>query len=172
MKKIALAAIAFFSLGISAPVFSAALVETTGGPDTARTVFDVHGGILTGGGVTAPGFDLGIAGRILDNAPLYLGAQFGAFISASSPSFVEIPLLAELYYQFTPSSGIHPLLGAMVGPILSTGGGLSTAQFGFLLRPGFNFELGHAAVLSLEAPFGVIGSDFVVIPQIGAIFRL
>ncbi len=148
------------------------LRETSRGPDTAPTVANIHAGIISGDGIAEAGIDLGIASRISDTAPLYLGANLGIFVATESPSYALIPLMLNLYYQFEPEAVIHPLLGVMAGPVLATGGGFSTVRLGVLFRPGVNIELGKAAVLSLEPRFGVLGSRFVFIPQVGAIFPI
>lgn len=162
----------FFYFAASTALAAGGLRETAYGPDTAPTVMNVDAAIITGEGSALPGINIGAAARISDRAPLYLGAELGVFVATESPSYALFPLLGQLYYQFEPAAFVHPLLGVMAGPILSTGGGVAAAQFGVLFRPGLNFELGDRAVLNLEPRFGVFGSSFVFIPQIGAVFAI
>jgi hypothetical protein len=149
----------------------AALHETVRGPDESPTVINVDGSLVVGGGQALPGFDLGLSTRLASDAPLYIGADFGVYVSTASPSFALIPILGSLYYQFEPYSSVHPLLGVLVGPTISTGGGYSDVNFEALVRPGLNIALGSTS-LNMEARFGVIGPNFVFAPQIGATFAM
>lgn len=158
--------------GIQGAFAAQTLRETAAGPDTAETVVNVDAAIITGEGAALPGVNLGVATRISNEAPLYLGGEFGAYISTGYSSYALFPFLASMYYQFEPHAVVHPLVGMMAGPVLATGGGVSTARFALMFRPGVNIELGKRAVLNLEPRFGVLGSDFVFAPQMGAVFAL
>ncbi len=145
--------------------------ETTGGPDTAPLVLNVAAGLLTSGASASPGMVVGINSRITHRGPIYLGGEFGAYVVTRSPAYAMFPLLASGYVQFELSSGVHPLLGAMIGPVFSTSGG-SSAQLEILFRPGLNFELGRNFVLNMEPRFGVMGSSFIFVPQLGVILAI
>jgi len=164
--------ILFMFASASAAFGASALRETANGPDTADSVLNVGGAILSSGGSALPGADVGISVRIADRSPLYAGAELGTFFSLGNASYGVFPILGSLYYQFEPVSALHPLLGAMAGPVFSTGGGVSAGRLAVLFRPGFNIELGRRAAINIEPRFGVIGSSFVFIPQAGAIFAI
>ena len=161
-----------FTLVAFSPAFGAELRETAGGPDTANTVVNLNGAILVSDGTAAPGVNVGINTRISEEAPLYAGAELGTFLATGNNSYAVLPFMGDIYYQFQPVAVVHPLVGIMAGPVLSTGGGFSTARLGLIFRPGLNFELGKRAALNVEPRFGVIGSEFVFIPQVGAVFAL
>lgn len=160
-------------LTATAPLFGAAssIKETSGGPDTAPLVMNVAGGILASGGSAFPGMVIGINARLAQQGPFYLGGELGAFLATGSPAYAMFPLLASGYFQFELSSGVHPSLGAMIGPVFSTASA-NSAQLEVLFRPGVNFELGRRFVINLEPRFGVMGSSFIFVPQLGVIFAL
>lgn len=148
------------------------LVDTANGPDTASSVLNAEAGLLGNEGGALPGANVGVSTRISGSSPLYLGAELGFFVAAGTPSYGEFPLLGSLYYQFEPTKFIHPLLGVMAGPVISTGGNQAAMSFGAFFRPGFNFELGERAVLNVEPRFGVVGSSLVFLPEIGVIIPI
>lgn len=162
----------FGVVGISSAFGANTLHETAGGPDTAETVLNTGGALMISDGTALPGATVGINTRIVDDAPLYAGAELGTFLATGSNTYALFPLMGDLYYQFQPVAVVHPLVGVMAGPVLSTGGGISTARLGLIFRPGINFELGRRAALNVEPRFGVIGSEFVFLPQVGAVFGI
>jgi hypothetical protein len=127
---------------------------------------------MTFSGNGLPGVNVGLSTRVSDKSPLYLGAELGFFMAMGTPSYDVLPLLGGLYYQFEPTAVVHPLLGVMAGPVITTGGGYSALRLGALVRPGVNFELGKSVVINAEPRFGVVGSTFVFVPEIGAIFAM
>ena len=155
---------------ISATGFGA-IYERVNGPDTAPAVINIDGAIAIFDNTALPGVDIGIAGRIA-SAPLYLGGDLSLLFHAADPSFVIMPILGTLYYQFEPYGAVHPLLGVLAGPVISTGGGFSTVRMGVLMRPGMNIEIGRTAALNIEPRFGVLGDAFVFAPQVGATFAM
>jgi hypothetical protein len=158
-------------LVMTGTAFADRLHESIHGPDESATVWNLDGAMIAGGGDVLPGIEIGLSTRILDSSPLYLGGELGMFLSADRPSYFMMPILASLYYQFEPYSSVHPLLGVLTGPNISTGGGYSTVSFEFLFRPGINIALGRVS-LNLEPRFGVIGDNFVFAPQVGAVLAL
>lgn len=148
------------------------LITTPGGPDTARTLFNSQAALLALDNSILGGLNFGINGRISNHNPLYLGAEAGAFISNTSPTYAILPLLGSLYYQFEPNEGVHPLLGVLAGPIIATGGTVPAVRMGLFFRPGINFEISKSAVLNIEARFGVLGSSFVFAPALGVIWPI
>jgi hypothetical protein len=169
--KLCLLGLGFLTLGLFGTAH-AATVATTAGPDTAPNVATVAGAFLTNGGTSAPGFTAGMARRLDADTPLYYGAEAGLYVATGTPSYLVIPLLANVHYLFQLDSAVHPLVGVMAGPVFATGGGLSAARFGLLFRPGVNIELGRSVALNVEARFGVIGSAGVFQPQLGVIFGI
>ena len=159
-------------LWASAALGRSELIDTARGPDTAVTLVNAEGGIMAYDGGALPGVNVGITTRISDRSPLYMGAELGFFIATANPAYGEFPLLGSLYYQFEPARFVHPLLGVLAGPVISTGGNESTVRFGAFFRPGVNFELGDRAVLNVEGRFGVVGSTFVFLPEAGVIFPI
>jgi hypothetical protein len=101
------------------------LKETARGPDTAITVLNAEAAIMAFDGGALPGANVGLHNRISDPSPLYLGAELGFFVATGATSYAELPLLGSLYYQFEPTAVVHPLLGFMAGPVITTGGGYS-----------------------------------------------
>ncbi len=148
------------------------LVETVHGPDTARTVMNLDGAIMATDGQDAAGVNIGIAQRLEAATPLYIGAELGSFLTTGASTHVIFPLLGQAYYQLEFKSVVHPLIGVMAGPVISTGENDFTIDLGAFIRPGMNIELGRKAVLNLETRLGVIGSTFVFMPQVGAIFPI
>jgi hypothetical protein len=170
MKKIILILGALF---LVAPAIAVdRLVETVHGPDTAPTVMNLDGALLASEGDSAAGATIGIAQRLNAATPLYIGAELGLFLTTGYSTYTIAPLLGQAYYQLELKSVIHPLIGFMAGPVISSGGTDSTLQLGAFFRPGINFELGKSAVLNLESRLGVIGSNFVLMPQVGVIFPI
>jgi hypothetical protein len=159
-------------LAITMAGFVQAAVSTTGGPDTSSTVATVDGALMTGGGSATPGLTAGWNWRHNDDTSLYYGADVGVFIDTGTPSFAVIPVMANAYYLFQADSPVHPLLGAMVGPVFSTGGAVSTVRLGLMVRPGVNIELGKSVALNAEARFGILDGAGIFQPQLGVIFGI
>jgi len=157
---------------ISASAIGRNLTTTFTAPSTAPTVLNLDGGMMIGGGDALPGAEIGISSRISDDMPLYLGAEFGAFLRGESPSYAVFPLMPTIYAQFQVSPRVRPILGVIAGPVISTGGGFSSVRFGFFGRPGINFDLGRTASLKIETRFGVIGSTVIFLPEVGAVFAI
>lgn len=160
-----------FAVTASAVGATNTIKETTGGPDTAPLVMNIAAGIIASNGSATPGAVIGLNTRLTERGPIYLGGEFGAFVATGTPSYAMFPLLASGYYQFELGTGVHPLLGAMVGPVFSTAAG-SSVQLELLFRPGFNFEVGRRFVINVEPRLGVIGSSFVFVPQLGVILAM
>ncbi len=165
-----LALLGFSFLSVSVQAARGGVSETTGGPDTSGRTVTVDAALLSSSGVTSPGVTAGMSWRHNADTPLYYGGEVGVYFN-STPSSVTIPLLAQAYYLFEIDSAVHPLIGAMIGPVFSTGPG-SSAEFGLLFRPGVNVELGKSVALNAEARFGVIGGTGVFQPQLGVIFAM
>lgn len=145
--------------------------ETAASPSEAATVLNLDAILGVSSGAKLPGVDIGIAAR-LGSSPVYLGADLGILDHGSDPTYVVAPLLGSLYYQLEARGPLHPLLGLMAGPVFTTGGGFDTTRLGLLVRPGINLALGNIAAINLEPRFGLIGSSFSFLPQLGATFAL
>lgn len=136
---------------------------------TAPILMDVNAGVLVGGGDALPGMNASVKARLNTDVPLYLGAETGLFFFSGG---AVIPILGTLSTEFTASRDIHPVVGVSVGPSLATGGGYSTARFTLLFNPGIYVDLSRNMALNVLARFGVIGSTFVALPQLGLIFAI
>jgi hypothetical protein len=145
--------------------------ETATSPSEAATVLNLDAILGVSSGDKLPGVDIGIAAR-LGSSPVYLGADLGILDHGSDPTYVVAPILGSLYYQLAAQGPLHPLLGLMAGPVFTTGGGFDAARLGLLVRPGVNLALGNIAAVNLELRFGLIGSSFAFLPQLGATFAL
>lgn len=132
---------------------------------------DLNGGVMTGGASALPGLDAQVSARLGASVPLYLGAEVGMFFAAGNPSSATlIPILGTLYTSFAVSQGVGLRLGASVGPVLATGGGTSGTALAVLFDPTLLFALGSQLLVNVQARFGVIGANFVAIPQLGLTF--
>ena len=100
------------------------------------------------------------------------------FLSASMTS---IPLMATILYRFSISdSPLHPYAGVAAGVSITFGsvtfgsssGSGSALNFEGLLRPGLELEVTPTMALYFEPKFGLLDSNFLFLPQVGAAFSL
>jgi hypothetical protein len=145
--------------------------ETATSPSEAATVMNIDVILGVSSGAQLPGVDVGIAAR-MGSRPIYFGANFGILDHGSDPTYLLVPLLGSVYYQLEGQGNLHPLLGLMAGPVFTTGGGFDAVRLGLLIRPGINLALGNIAAINFEPRFGLIGSSFAFLPQLGATFAL
>ncbi len=135
---------------------------------TPNTPLDLNAGIIVGGLSALPGIDATVAFRLHTDFPLYVGGQLGFFmLTATNTSGVEIPILGTLYTPMEISRRASLRMGVSTGPVIAAGNGVSSAQFAALLDPALLFAIGDGLALNVQARFGVIGSTFVVLPQVG-----
>lgn len=155
-------------MGLSAVSTSHTSVMQPGYP----TLLGLKAGMMVGDGDALPGIEAQIVGKLNTEVPLYAGAETGLyFYSGAGESAVVFPILGTIYTQFTANASIHPTLGMSAGPAITTGAGFNTARFMLLFNPGINFALGGMD-LALLARFGVLGSSFIVAPQMGLVLPI
>ncbi len=134
---------------------------------------DADAGILVGGGDGLPGFNVRLNGKINTETPLFLGGEVGLFFFSNYySSGVVVPILANLTTVFSATRQIRPQIGVSAGPVISTGDGYSTARFGLFLNPGATFDLSRDISMNVLARFGIIGSNFVALPELGLSFAI
>jgi hypothetical protein len=139
----------------------------------APAVLDLGAGMVMASRLPMPGVNIQIAARLNTSVRLYAGGELGLFIYPMfGASNVFIPILGTVFSEVDISDKVHPTMGISTGPTLSLGGEYSYAQFAFLLNPGVRISLKQNMDLNLLARFGMIGSQFVVIPQLGASFEI
>lgn len=129
-------------------------------------VADIDAGVMLGSGITAPGIDFTLHGRLNTEPRLFLGATLGLFLQTSGSTALLIPVLADFMWEFDASPTFHPTLGVSTGVTFFTSGG-STANFTFFGNPGARIDIGNQSELDIKFRLGVINSSFVVIPQVG-----
>ena len=111
--------------------------------------------------------------------PIYVGADAALNFwnttanGTRNISGTGVQLLATAIYKFTlpPIPKIHPYLGLSLGPHIYIGqtisGTSTTSAFVELLfRPGIQWELSSSLAANFEPKFGVLNSDFMIIPQL------
>lgn len=166
-------AFAFIALSLVSNTFAATTKsETSVLHREAPTLLAVKTGFIVGDGEALPGVNAQVVGRLNTEFPFYGGAEMGMFIySETGASAAVIPVLGTIFTEFEASRTIHPTLGVSAGPAFSTGAGLSAARFSLLFDPGIHFALGGADLLA-QVRFGVLGSTFVALPQLGFAFSI
>lgn len=115
------------------------------------------------------------------------GLNFWSFQAATAPiasistSATGVQLLPTVLYRFEIAGpSIFPYIGLSVGPNLylerqSLGGGTqtnTTLYLESLVRPGFFTQLGKTVSLQVEAKFGLLGTNFIFLPQANVVFAL
>jgi hypothetical protein len=122
--------------------------------------------------------------------PFYLGVETGYFTSVftinneSGGTVVKsIPmLLTSRYFINAYSQSFRPFLGFNVGLNFVSGmgayniAGLKVSGDGTLvevsLRPGFEFVINSNIQISADAKIGLIGENFLLVPELGVIFSI
>jgi hypothetical protein len=120
-------------------------------------------------------------------SPLYVGIEAG-YLQWNADSLVSgktqmtlIPVLATFIYRFDLKRGaVHPYLGAAMGVSLTRGdlenpdadidAASVETQFLGLARPGVEFDFSRTTSFFIEPQFGVLGSEFIFVPQMGLAF--
>ena len=154
---------------------------TVGSPDTTTRstskvnllketpiTLDLAAGVAVFNGTSMPGFNVGLYTRLIKTTPVYFGLETSAFFDTVGTQSALVPVLAGTYVEFEISNKVKSTLGLLAGPTFANNSvsGNFTA-FSLLFRPGVNFSLAQNVGLDLQARFGVIGSSFVCIPQLG-----
>lgn len=173
-RLFSISTILFMALGNPILLAAPATTHTTStNVVLAPYYLDANAGVLVGGGDGLPGVDVRLNGRLNTEVPLYFGGEVGLFFFSNyAASGAVIPILGNLTTVFNSNRRIRPLLGASVGPVISTGSGYSTARFALLINPGVNFDLSREFSMNVLARFGVIGSTFVALPEVGLSFAI
>jgi hypothetical protein len=134
---------------------------------------DFTGGMILDNGTALPGIEAKLTARLNTNLPLYAGGEFGFFLlSTTNNSAAVLPILGTIYTPFEVAQRVSLRMGISAGPVLATGGGYATARFAFLFDPTVLIAVADSVAFNAQVRFGVIGSDFVAIPEVGLTFSL
>jgi hypothetical protein len=178
-NKILFSLITFFILPAT-HVWAATIINTnsnTGGVSTSKVnpfqetpvTMDIATGIAVMNGVSMPGLNFGLYTRLIKQTPVYFGIETSAFFDTVGQTGALVPVLAGTYVEFELSPKVKPTLGVLTGPafVVNSTAPSNHTTYALLLRPGMDFVLAKNVGLNLQSRFGVIGSSFVVIPQLG-----
>jgi len=125
--------------------------------------------LLVGDSAALPGFNGQLGFQVVPHIPLNLTADMGLYFYTGGYGFaVVVPILFGMDYHFQiPQSKIKPFFGVNLGPVIAPRVG-----FGMLFRPGLNVSLTKTMDFNFEPRFGVIGSSFAFVLQLGLRFLL
>lgn len=127
--------------------------------------------VAIGGGSTLPGLTFSVGAMVAREVHLYVGGDFGMFFT-TGPFAMIFTVFPSAYFKIPAAPKFTPRIGLSLGPVFSTGGGLSAVRFGLLFKPGIDVMLSNKIALNFEGRLGVFDSSFVFIPQLGATFTL
>lgn len=123
-------------------------------------------------GETGAGLSLGLLWQTEGSAKLYAGADLGLHFLGKVHSLTEsttaLQLLPTLVYFLTSKGSLTPFLGVSAGAYwyVAQAAGFPGIDFLFLVRPGLMVQAGESTSLSVEAKYGGLGGDFVVLPTL------
>lgn len=136
---------------------------------------------------------------VSSDLPVFVGLDFGlnfwsrdyygssVFINGPSESWTNVQLLPSVFYRVDLARPriLHPYVGLSVGPSIfiakANSGGPAATQvnqsatkvyFEMLFRPGISVDLSKTIAINVESKFGVLGGDFVYLPQAAISFVL